>query len=322
MAAVSEYEKKLENYESYPASELQILKKIEEQERLGKSYPGLVESLVALAQIYERTDRREESEKIYLRVLKICEHTFIRRYGFCDLFADIFGGNAKDGNPTVPFIDESVLSLPADLLLGASHNRSCYAHPNNPDRCIKIDKPWNEGTFNSRRARIKKALMPWLASISCNGEESRFYWTKARKLGEKTFRHAPRCYGIILTNLGPGLVFERIRDLDGSYSDRLDCYLMKNPDKSEHVLFLLDELFAFFQSMDLIPFCMNSANLLVKQDSINGDRLVVIDWKSEHRPNDDLPFTAILPFLAWRKMKRKIQDLKIWIQNFNFKIEG
>jgi len=315
MAAVSQYEKKLENYEDSTVSESRILKKIgEQEERLGKNYPGLTESLVALAQIYESKDMHEESEEIYRRVLKLCEDTFVHRYGFRHFLSDIFRGNPKDGNSAELFKEENVLALSPDLVLGASHNRSCYAHPDNPDRCIKIDKPWNEGTFNSRRARIKKALMPWLASISCNGEEARFYWTKARMFGAAIYRHAPRCYGITMTNQGPGLVFERVRDLGGNYSDRLDSYLMKNPDKSEHLLLLLDELFAFFQEMDLIPFCINSANLLVKQDSIDGDRLVVIDWKSEHKPNDDLPFTTIFPFLTWRKMTRKVQDLKRQIQ--------
>ena len=73
-----------------------------------------------------------------------------------------------------------------------------------------------KGRYNTRRKRMKRVFMPWLADFSSNREEARFYWKKARRLGEIFYLYAPRCYGIVTTNLGPGLVFERIFNDDGT----------------------------------------------------------------------------------------------------------
>ena len=323
MGVAFEDEKKIKKNGHRSSHLIQALKEFEAKENeLGKHHPGLTENLVALAQIYEGMDRHEEAERIYRRVLKIWKDTFVSSYGFRHFLSDVFGGSITSSRSALRFSDDNVLALTPDLFLGDGCNRSCYAYPDDPGRCVKIDKPWNKCSHNSRRTRIKKALMPWLTGISCNGEESRFYWTKARKLGEKIYRHAPRCYGIVLTNLGPGLVLERIRDFDGRCSGRLDHYLRRYPEKKEHLLSLVEELISFFKAMDIFLLCWNFDNLLVKQDPVNGDHLVAIDWKSENKPNDDLPFTTLFPFLARRKMQRKIQELKRWIRNFDAQSEN
>jgi len=316
-------DKKINKYGPSSSHLMLALKEFEKkEEELGKYHPGLTDNLVALAQIYEGIGRHKKAERIYRRILKIWKCAFVPRYGFRHFLSDIVGGGLTKNRPAFRFREDDVLNLSSDLFLGEGCNRSCYAYPGKPDMCIKIDKPWNECAHNSRRIRIKKALMPWLTSISCNGEEARFYWTKARKLGEKIYRHAPRCYGIVLTSLGPGLVLERVRDYDGNYSDRLDRYLRKHPENREHLLSLVEELISFFETMNIFLLCWNYDNLLVKQDSKQDDHLVAIDWKSEHKPNDDLPLTTIFPFLARRKMKRKIEELKGWIRSFDAQSES
>ena len=290
------------------------LDKIRKKENeLGENHPSLTDDLVEFAKLLESEGKYEEAERIYSRIQDIWEAVFDPQYGFRHFLSDIFGvDSAPDRTSGWPG-ESRPLSLTHELFLGAGCNRICYSFPGNPDLCIKIDRPWNGGPNNSRRMRMKKALMPWLNSISCNKDEVRFYWKKARHMGEEVYQHAPRCFGVVMTNLGPGLVCERIRDHDGNFSERLGDFLIKRPEKGEHLLSLTEDLFAFFRKHDIILFCWNTDNILVRQDPVNGDRLVAIDWKSEHRPNDDLPLTTLFPSLARRKMERKVQELKKWI---------
>ena len=85
-------------------------------------------------------------------------------------------------------------------------------------------------------------------------EEARFYWKKARRFGEIFYRHAPRCYGIVTTDRGPGLVFERILNDDGTESLRLGLYLEAYPEDAEHVSELLKELYQHLEATGLLFF--------------------------------------------------------------------
>jgi len=274
----------------------------EAEDLLGKNHPYLTPYLDMLAGIYELHNLHAKAEAIHKRTLRIWENVFVPRYRIIDMLkSSIYGKTDLERNNsslTVPHL----IKLTEDLHLGTGDNRSCYAFPNDPEKCIKIEKPWNTGLHNKPKKRLKRKIMPWLADFSSNREECRFYRIKARGLGEKFYKHAPRCYGIILTNLGPGLVFERIRDHNGEYSQRLDQFLHKNPDKVNQAMELLAELFAYVLENDLPIFCWNHENLVFRKN-LNDNNLVVIDWKSQGNPNNDFP----LAYLSSRLKKRKMQ---------------
>jgi len=283
------------------------------ERRLGPNHPGLTEALDRLAAEYRRRGKEREAKRLSRRVLKIWEEAFVPEYGWRHLLSDLFGGGLTKVRPSLKFREEAVLQLTPEHLLGTGDNRSCYAYPGDPSRCIKVDKPWNEGFHNTRRKRVKKALMPWLADFSSNREEARFYRTKALELGEEFYRHAPRCYGIVLTNLGPGLVFERIRNSDGSYAMRLDQFVEIYPGSIQILSWLVEDLFSFLIEKELYLFTANPDNFFVQlKDSIPA-RLVVIDWKTEGRTNSDLPIQKISKSIEKKKFIRKFRELKSWI---------
>ena len=289
------------------------------ERRLGPNHPGLTETLDRLAAEYRRQGKEREAKRISRRVLKIWEESFVPEYGWRHLLSDLFGGGLTKVRPSLKFREESVLELSPEHLLGTGDNRSCYAYPGDPSRCIKVDKPWNEGFHNTRRKRVKKALMPWLADFSSNREEARFYRTKALELGEEFYRHAPRCYGIVLTNLGPGLVFERVRNSDGSYAMRLDQFVEICPGSIQILSWLVEDLFSFLIEKELYLFTANPDNFFVQlKDSIPA-RLVVIDWKTEGRTNSDLPIQKISKSIERKKFIRKFRELKSWISRIRDK---
>jgi hypothetical protein len=265
-----------------------------------------------LAAGYRSQGKEREAKRLSRRVQKIWEEAFVPEYGWRHLLSDLTGGELTKTRPPLKFKGEFVLELKPEHLLGVGDNRSCYAYPGDPARCIKIDKPWNEGVHNTRRKRVKKALMPWLADFSSNREEARFYRRKALELGEEFYRHAPRCYGIVLTNLGPGLVFERIRNSDGSYAQRLDHFLKEHPENIQALLELIDDLFSFFIKEELYLFTSNPDNFLVQLKEATPVRLVVIDWKTEGRMNSDFPIQKIFKSIERKKFIRKYKELESW----------
>ena len=276
------------------------------EEILGKNHPYLTPYLDKIAEIYELQGHHSHARSVYYRTVEIWEETFVPEY---NILSDIFRGKRKENERKHRFTYENCLQLTPELHLGTGDNRRCYAHPDNPGLCIKVDKPWNEGFYNSPFKRVKRMVMPWLADFSSNREEARFYRTQSRFLGEKFYVHAPRCHGIALTNLGPGLVFERIRDDDGNYSARLDSYLKEHPRQIKHVIRLIETLYEDMLQLEILIFCWNKENLIVQQKEDNNDRLIVIDWKSEGRPNNDLPIINFSSYLGRRKMYKQFKGL-------------
>ncbi|MDI9392763.1 MAG: YrbL family protein [Synergistota bacterium] len=254
----------------------------------------------------------EEKEK-NLDSREIWEIIFEPLYGFREFILDLFG--TPPSTPKIPacFRNRTILQLNPVLFIGSGCNRFCYSFPGRPDLCIKIDRPINGSPNNSRRMRLKKYILPWLYSISCNRDEADFYFTKAPSLGEVLYLHAPRCFGIAFTNLGPGLVLERIRNHDGTPSLLLADNPFDRPDSVEHIMSLIDELYAFLRRNDLVLFCWNPDNVVLRHDPQGIEHLVAIDWKSESRPNDDLPFSSMCRFLARKKMEKKVLELKEWV---------
>lgn len=99
----------------------------------------------------------------------------------------------------------SVIELPEDrndpLVVGVGHHRTCYIHPSDPTRCIKvIHNPCEHALQEIRR-------------------ELSYYKRLDAKL--RDWRGIPKYYGSIDTNLGQGYVYDRIVDYDGLPSQTL-----------------------------------------------------------------------------------------------------
>ena len=159
-----------------------------------------------------------------------------------------------------------MIEITADPI-GTGRERSCYVHPEDPRKAIKIQL----GKSDQQTRR-----------------EIRFY----KKLAKRRLRdaHLPRCYGYSDTNLGRGIVVDLIRDYDGQVSRPLNWYLAQGfaieifePCLIELKQWFVDNLIQFNRELSI-------ANLLVQKSSFNSARLIVIDggtvaidWR-EHIP--------------------------------------
>lgn len=93
---------------------------------------------------------------------------------------------------------EEIIILGEELLLGSGRYRECYQHPDNALCVVKIEKQ-----------KISKA------QNSAHSRELRFY----NALTDN--KYFAKFIDIELTNLGPGLVFEKIQNADGSKAAKL-----------------------------------------------------------------------------------------------------
>ncbi len=147
-----------------------------------------------------------------------------------------------------------MLEITADPI-GTGRERSCYVHPEDPRRAIKI-------LLGGKNDKTR-------------GELS-FY----RKLSKRTpidDGHVPKYYGVCDTNLGKGMVVGLVRDYDGQISRPLSWYLshgfaidMFEPCLVELKQWLTDNLIIFGNDL-------GSHNLLLQKTSFNNAKLVMIN---------------------------------------------
>lgn len=186
-----------------------------------------------------------------------------------------------------------MLILTANHLINRGANRDCYQHPDDPGRCIKL----NRGDGDGKREGM-------------NEVEHAHYTALSERLGKAFYRHAPKGYGMVETNLGTGPCFELIRDADGARSTRLRDYLLEERNTLEHVMKLIDELEAFVNKNQLAIFDLNTHNLLVRRDTDGQEHLVIIDWKGPGAILEFIPISRWLPWMARMKTARRFTRLR------------
>ena len=190
-------------------------------------------------------------------------------------------------------------------------NRLCYVHPEDPGLCVKVRRP--DFTLRDRRRQkgFPKNLRP-LSSFDDNLEEERVMRELERHYGEVVFKHVSRCYGLVETDMGKGLVSELIRDGSGRISQTLkkylwDCGLTSAVDQA------IDNLIAFWAEARVPSRDLLLHNIVVQQDHAKIVRLVVIDGLGS---SGFLPLWRMPGVVQDHKVRRKLVNFKQRIQDF------
>lgn len=139
--------------------------------------------------------------------------------------------------------------------IGQGRERSCYVHPDDPNKLIKVS---NDGTNVQTRREID-------------------FYIRLSKRKEIAYTHLPNLYGQVNTSLGEGIVVDLIRDSDGSVLRSMRWYLNHHtpiqtfePYLDELKNYLLDNLIIFNHDLVL-------GNLLFQRLSAELSILVIID---------------------------------------------
>ncbi|BBD79436.1 YrbL family protein [Aerosticca soli] len=161
--------------------------------------------------------------------------------------------------------------------LASGHLRLIYAHPHDPDLLVKVLR---EDVVNERWRHA-----PWYRRRQRTGP----YGTFVREFKEYVVsRHrAPaspsplsRVAGLEDTDLGLGLVVEKVRGADGGLAPTLDAWVRRDGFTAE-VEAALEAFLASLLEHDVIAGDLHAWNVVYGSDSRGGPRLVMIDGFGE-----------------------------------------
>lgn len=175
-----------------------------------------------------------------------------------------------------------MITLKASDMFGKGLHRECFPHPDNNDLCIKVV------TFGDQKETER---------------EQGYY-----KLLEKRnidWDMLPRFHGNVTTNMGPGAVFELIRDHDGQISKTLRSYLADKSYVDENRVFLLkalEDLKAYLLRNNIITMTIKSKNILYQLQPDNTGKLYIVD--NIGNP-EIIPYCSYIPFFGNKKIHRK-----------------
>ncbi len=179
---------------------------------------------------------------------------------------------------------QKFVTLSDSLLIGSGTERDCYQHPDDPNLCIKVN---NGKVLKNKKTAAKQNLV-----------EFRYYRRFQKKA--KHWTVIPLCHGWTDTNQGPGLVFDLVRNDDGSISLPLIRAIDQQQITADEASLLLLELKRFMMQELVIPNDLHPDNILVQWRS-GTPRLMLIDGIGSR---DLIKLAERIKFLGTLKIQR------------------
>jgi len=203
----------------------------------------------------------------------------------------------------------TALQLTDDLIFALGGRRVCYIHPQDAARCVKVF-----GVNGDPHERRRKAVWYKRCRPLYYFDDNRREWSAFRELmkhDEAIWNHFPRCYGLIDTNKGLGIVTELLRDSD-ERGDNCGRIVQPLPEfvaaegKTPALMQALEEFYALLRQHLVITRDILDHNLVVQRRQ-QGLRVVMIDGFGS---SEILPFSSWFRALGRRKIERKIARFK------------
>ncbi len=194
-----------------------------------------------------------------------------------------------------------VINLSALSPFGKGGNRQCYVDPREEKRCIKVALP--DKTARQKRARVRgwKKFRP-LYYYDDNLRELKSYRQIEKHLPAEVWTHLPPCYGMVESDLSPGIVTGLVRNDDGAISPDLRGKMRREGNTPE-IRAAAAELCAYLRKT-LLPTRDLLLHNIVARDCGGGRcELHIIDGFGSA---DIVPYAYWLKGLARKKTERKI----------------
>ena len=193
-----------------------------------------------------------------------------------------------------------MLDLKDDFLLAKGSERLCYAHPINNNQVIKI--MYNQKSMNNQ-----------------NQMEYKYYnLLKKRKV---SFDHITMCYGWIETNLGIGLIFDRVNNYDNSDIFNLRYMLQNKLISNELETYLLEELKEYLYKNKILFTDPTTLNIMCKKISKIKYKFIIIDGLGARKRGIKEILYKVSPFYSYYKIKKQWAVLINNIKKVKLKIE-
>ncbi len=196
-----------------------------------------------------------------------------------------------------------MITLSGEKILFKGGDRLCYLHPDDAGKIVKVLAPERRPDAVRRGAPVYKKLRP-LASFDANLREWKILQRIAEK-GDAVWKHIPRCFGMVETDLGSAFCQELIRSDDGSIAPTLGVYLKRNG-YTEKIEKALEDFYSFLIDNTVTFRDMHGRNLVVRQmkDDV---RIYLIDGIGS---SAFLPIAEISETWAKHSIRKKIERFK------------
>jgi len=148
------------------------------------------------------------------------------------------------------------LELNDTMIIAKGGERTCYAHPKDVKKVIKIVHTLN---IHNKQNELEYSYMNYLVN-------------KNTDLSALT-----KCYGYISTNKGKGLIFDRVLDFDGSASKSFRYMLAKQLIPLEEQKILINDLKIYLEKNNVLFVDTSLTNIFCPRISENVYRLIIVD---------------------------------------------
>ena len=124
-----------------------------------------------------------------------------------------------------------MIKLSIQQPFASGEERDVYFHPEDDGKCIKISNVRPSVDFRPETLRDR---LFWVTRgcntnyFDINYTDALFYQQLSRRNDPEVFKHLPKCYGLVDTDLGMGLVCELIRNGDGTNCMTMKQYIQKH----------------------------------------------------------------------------------------------
>ncbi|MCU0793396.1 MAG: PhoP regulatory network YrbL family protein [Opitutaceae bacterium] len=158
---------------------------------------------------------------------------------------------------------------------GVGGRRRCFVHPDFPGRCVKVARADGTTMLQPKKSGWRPA---WTQRVYDNNADELNELGKLRRmLGDETMaRHFPRLYGMVATDLGPGLVMDLVRDADGRISQTLREQLSEGNELGKYRE-AYDEFGRFLLGHGIVTRDLLDHNLAVRRGEGGEFRFYLID---------------------------------------------
>lgn len=176
------------------------------------------------------------------------------------------------------------LYLCNELLIARGGERACYSHPLDKNCIIKV----TEKTIEDNKQNLL--------------EYKYYLYLKNKKVN---FLNIARCFGWTETNLGQGLIFQKILDYNLEVSKSFRFYLRNNILSKIEEKRLLKELEIYLCENKILFIDVSTVNVLCQKLSKDKYKLIIIDGLGARRLNYKFYMYLYIPFLAKYKIKKQ-----------------
>lgn len=195
-------------------------------------------------------------------------------------------------------------------LIARGSNRVCVRDPQDPQLCLKFERPRAERSRGGARQTLRRWLALRFPEMGENRTELRAYRTLRACLGTQTEGWIATCHEVAATPHGEALRCEcPLRD-DGAPARSLYHHLFVDPAFPASDLCAAVDRFERWLLLHEVPlFDLNAGNFVVLPRA-GGLHLVCVDVKSTIAGKEIIPVSRWFAPLLRRKIRRRAQRLR------------